>query len=64
MAKVKLDTKEDLFELLRKLPEKEKLMALDVIMRLQDGKIDNKQAADEIEKLFLECGLSYKKTLM
>lgn len=64
MSDIKLESQEDLFALLRKLPEKEKYMAMDIITRLQNGDIDHNQAADKIEKLLFGCGLAHRNTLM
>ncbi|RCX07891.1 hypothetical protein DFR58_14711 [Anaerobacterium chartisolvens] len=60
MLDIKLETKGDLFELLRQLPEQERWAAMGVINRLQDGKIDVDKATEEIKQLFLRSGMAHE----
>lgn len=55
---MKLESPDDLFVLLRQLPEQEKFAALGVLNKMQKGKIDHIQATAELKQLFLRSGLA------
>jgi len=58
--KIELETADDLFAFLRRLPEQERWEALKVINRLQKRQIDHVQAAAEIKSLFLKSGVAHE----
>ncbi len=60
MSDIKLETTDDLFKLLRQLPEQERWAAMGAINRLQNGKIDADKATEEIKQLFLRSGMAHE----
>jgi hypothetical protein len=57
---VKMDSIDDLINLLWRLPRQARWESLKIISRMQKGRINHIQAAAEIKELFLKSGVAHE----